>query len=635
MAAPSTNPATPASDPPKPQTTRHVPGAGDLLSKRPKKKKPVGDSSKASGTKTTEDTPVALLTKAPDAADLPAELRGEQGDIERELKEDAAAVAAAGGHEKGAVGEAVSRRIKVLTKKITLTLPFRVSQQRFRAYTEKPESALNPDQKAAIATLPTLEGGLRELEDIAKAVETIEHEHRLASRDELEAAKLEAVEVYKRETLPLLSSLIAVHSSLHPASVSTSTSFIPVDLPPHLQDISSSDVSAVDDMYERLRNGGSEGVEVVLSLVKGLEGSHLHAVLTGQTTSAQIENATPNFSPAGHDDTVPLPSEEAPASLTFIQQTTTSEGYDQPMSAGNAMAAFEQGPESADMPPKEVPSSRTEGMSFMQTSELAKESQQHAAENTLVHAGQAQSGPGVSMTQAPGSTDEPQNAAPPSVAQLDAQAVSRSSSYPGFDVSETLASKLSGQQLGSWADVEDSHHVLETFAMPTTIDAPSASAPAPATTEEAVPTDLAPTLAAAATDNAQAKQSTREGGRGRGGRGGPRGNHRGGPRGGFRRNGAPNGQSANGLQAQQNKDDDGFEIAGRRRQGHAQGQNGVYRGRGRGRGAGSTEGQRGGRGSFRGRGARRSKELESIRFADDLPPIARQNGAVQQSTTAA
>jgi hypothetical protein len=77
----------------------------------------------------------------------------------------------------------------------------------------------------------------------------------------------------KRETLPLLSSLISIHSALHPVSPSSSTSFIPVDLPSHLQDISSSDVSAVDDMYERLRNGGSEGIEVVLTLVKGLEGA--------------------------------------------------------------------------------------------------------------------------------------------------------------------------------------------------------------------------------------------------------------------------------------------------------------------------------------------------------------------------
>lgn len=122
MSAPSTTTPVTASEVPKPQTTRHVPGAGDLLSKRPKKKKPTADASKASGTKTNGDTPVTLLSKAPNVGDLPTELRGEQGDIERELKEDAAAVAAAGGHEKGAVGEAVSRRMKVLTKKIVRIL---------------------------------------------------------------------------------------------------------------------------------------------------------------------------------------------------------------------------------------------------------------------------------------------------------------------------------------------------------------------------------------------------------------------------------------------------------------------------------------------------------------------------------
>jgi hypothetical protein len=307
MSAPTTTPASAPVETPQQKAARYVPGAGDLASKRPKKKKAglaSADSGKVNTTSASTingETNVALLSKAPNSNDLPAELRGEQGDIERELKQDAADAAAAGRHEKGAVGEAVSRRMKVLTKKIVsdsdsypfsnISPPFVLRQQRFRAYMEKPESTLNPDQKAAIATLPALEGGLRELEDIAKAVETIEHEHRATARDEVEAAKLEAVELYKvcmglahvwssadlyadlqRETLPLLSTLISVHSALHPASTSTSTSFMSVDLPAHLQDITSQDVAAVDDMYERLRNGGKEGVEVVLSLVKGLEG---------------------------------------------------------------------------------------------------------------------------------------------------------------------------------------------------------------------------------------------------------------------------------------------------------------------------------------------------------------------------
>lgn len=292
------------------------------------------------------------------------------------------------------------------------------------------------------------------------------------------------------------------------------------------------------------------------------------------------------------------------------------------------MVAFEQGPESADAPPKEVPSLTAEGMSFMQTSELAHVDQQQAghadqqhSEETYVKEGEAQDGPGVGMTKAPGSADEPENAAAPSLAQLDAQTVSRIASGGGKAADHPIR-KLSGQQPGSfnWADAEDSHHVPETFDMPSGTEAPLASAPAPAALEDSssAPTGLAPPIATDVTDNVQSAQTPREGGRGRGGRGGPRGNFRGGPRGGFRRygGGAPNGNPANGPQPPQNRDDDGFQVAGRRRpgpsggpgQGQGQGQGGPHRGRGRGSFGGvggSGEGGRGGRGSFRGRGARK------------------------------
>lgn len=124
MSAPTTTPASLPIETQQQKAARYVPGAGDLASKRPKKKKAGlagADSGKANITSISTlngETNVALLSKAPNSTDLPAELRGEQGDIERELKQDAADAAAAGRHEKGAVGEAVSRRMKVLTKKI-------------------------------------------------------------------------------------------------------------------------------------------------------------------------------------------------------------------------------------------------------------------------------------------------------------------------------------------------------------------------------------------------------------------------------------------------------------------------------------------------------------------------------------
>ncbi|KAJ9107947.1 hypothetical protein QFC19_002690 [Naganishia cerealis] len=611
MSAPSAKPSAAHADPPKPQSQRYVPGAGGLASKKPKKKKV--DTTKTAGdanghgisTSTINgDTPVALLSKAPSSSELPAELLAEKGEIERELKEDAAAIAASGGHEKGPIGEAVSRRMKVLTKKI----------QRFRAYMEKPEASLNPDQKAAIATLPALEGGLRELEDIAKSVETIEHEHRNSARTELENAKMEAVEVYKRETLPLLSTIISVHSALHPASISSSTSFIPIDLPPHLQEISSQDVNAVDDMYERLRNGGKEGVEVVLTLVKGLEGTQLHALLTGARISSstvpsadQPEDSTPVFSPAAQDETLPETSEtNPPASLSFIQQTTATDETETP--AGAEMGAFEQGPEIADIAPKEVvpapAANGAEGMSFMQTSELAM---QQNNDHSQVQQGAHEGGPGMGMENAFNASEDVENVPAPSVAQLDAQA-------------------FSAQQPSSfnWADAEDSHHVPETFSLPSGTEAPLASAPAPAATEDtsANPTAIAPPLAIEATSDVHPAQA--QGGHrgGRGGRGGPRGGFRGGPRGGFRRHGHGNGPAdSNAENNKGNKtgtapptgqpmqtDSDGFQVAGRRRPPPGApgfgGQGGSFRGRGRGfpgGPGGNGEGGRG-RGSFRGRG---------------------------------
>jgi hypothetical protein len=122
MSAPTAKPSAASAEPSKPQTPRYVPGADGLASKKPKKKK-ANTSGHAAPTSTVNgDTPVALLSKAPSASELPAELLAEKGEIERELKEDAAAAAASGGHEKGPIGEAVSRRMKVLTKKIVSVL---------------------------------------------------------------------------------------------------------------------------------------------------------------------------------------------------------------------------------------------------------------------------------------------------------------------------------------------------------------------------------------------------------------------------------------------------------------------------------------------------------------------------------
>lgn len=168
-------------------------------------------------------------------------------------------------------------------------------------------------------------------------------------------------------------------------------------------------------------------------------------MLTGAKSSSlealagdQAQDSTPAFSPPAQNGALPETSEtKAPESLSFLQQTTTSEGAEQPTEASAGMGAFEQGPEVADVPPKEVVPATAgghEGMSFMQTSELAgpeghapavqEHTSEESADDSYVKVGAAEDGPGVGMTTGPGSEDQSQNAVAPSVAQLDAQTVS-------------------------------------------------------------------------------------------------------------------------------------------------------------------------------------------------------------------
>lgn len=314
----------------------------------------------------------------------------------------------------------------------------------------------------------------------------------------------------------------------------------------------------------------------------------------------------------------------APESLSALQQNTTSEGAGQPTAT---MAAFEQGPEVADVQPKEVapaPVGGAGGFSFIQTSELAgpeshavpaaQEQLTGQADNAFVHPGASEGGPGVGMTNAPGAEDGLENTAAPSFAQLEAQTVSvdrlvfaRENLSPSF--------QLSGQQPGSfnWADAEDSHHVPETFSTPSATEAPLTTAAAPITTEElGAQAGIEPALALDATSQSnasgQAPQSGFRGGRGRGGqRGGFRGGARGAFRGGNRNAGSNTNGNGNGQSAKPSSgpDDDGFQVAGRRRPAPngAPGQGGSFRGRGRGFPNGPGAGGEGrGRGSFRGRG---------------------------------
>jgi hypothetical protein len=69
----------------------------------------------------------------------------------------------------------------------------------------------------------------------------------------------------------VISSLVGVHSALHPKDNSAST-FIPPVLPPYLQDISADDVKKVNAMFETVAKGELEAIDdlfVELETIKG------------------------------------------------------------------------------------------------------------------------------------------------------------------------------------------------------------------------------------------------------------------------------------------------------------------------------------------------------------------------------
>ncbi|GAB1524094.1 hypothetical protein RhiTH_007246 [Rhizoctonia solani] len=106
--------------------------------------------------------------------------------------------------EKSLVVDAISKRIKALGKKA----------QRVKEYKEQKE--LNEDQKAAIAGLPLIEAGLKELESIKKTAEGLEiSAHRTRNQERIEQQKLadqrvaEASQQAEASLLPRITSLLS------------------------------------------------------------------------------------------------------------------------------------------------------------------------------------------------------------------------------------------------------------------------------------------------------------------------------------------------------------------------------------------------------------------------------------------
>ncbi|KAL5485363.1 hypothetical protein ACEPAI_8005 [Sanghuangporus weigelae] len=161
---------------------RFVPGAPPPapLSKTQKKKRR-GVVKKDSGAESEPETPATNSVKLPDAhaaaltEKTPEEKDVKSGAVAEELvakppeapKSEAGGDAAPGSVKPSPVVDLLNKRMKALGKKIT----------RIHTYSGKPHSELNDDQRKMLATLPSLEAVRKELEEVKKAVETLEAEN--------------------------------------------------------------------------------------------------------------------------------------------------------------------------------------------------------------------------------------------------------------------------------------------------------------------------------------------------------------------------------------------------------------------------------------------------------------------------
>ncbi|TFK54356.1 hypothetical protein OE88DRAFT_1717542 [Heliocybe sulcata] len=162
---------------------RIVPGAPPPapLSKTQKKKrkaaKKPGDATAESPVVAIPDATAAALTeKAPEESDI------KEGAVAPELVAKPESEAPQSEFKPGPSVELTQKRLKAVGKKIA----------RIHTYSSKPPEELNDDQRKTLKTLPGLEAVQKELEEIKKALETLEQE--TAQDEALKAVKARQAE---------------------------------------------------------------------------------------------------------------------------------------------------------------------------------------------------------------------------------------------------------------------------------------------------------------------------------------------------------------------------------------------------------------------------------------------------------
>lgn len=161
---------------------RSIPGAPPPagVPKSQKKKRKTGKKATDQDDASIPDiASAALVEEAPKPEDIKV------GDVTPELlvQQDDREPSSATLKPASAIVDMLNKRMKAINKKIVrffqhfptcfyaISLTSVIPQQRIQSYSNNPEETLNEDQKRTLKTLPGLEGALKELEEVKKAVE--------------------------------------------------------------------------------------------------------------------------------------------------------------------------------------------------------------------------------------------------------------------------------------------------------------------------------------------------------------------------------------------------------------------------------------------------------------------------------
>lgn len=262
-----------------PVTKRVVPGAPPPVEKAASKKKRKAKTKADGEAKEDASNPAP----APSAAEVPA-----SGSAEFSLGED----------KKGSMLDMINKRIRNFTKKI----------QRVKEYQTKSDSSLNEDQKRAVASLPTLEGILHELEDTKKTIEPLEAHlakevslQRLESESAARARAQQAVADAKAEAASKFTAVLEL--------ITLDASTLPLE---------SQELNALTSFIAHLTSSDSKAT-TISNLVNGegdWEGFSFTQILefARRIPAETVEVAEPDVPVENHvDDTAPVEEEQTAA----------------------------------------------------------------------------------------------------------------------------------------------------------------------------------------------------------------------------------------------------------------------------------------------------------------------------------